>query len=90
MIKQAAFDTWWSDEGCHLPQNNRDMASVAAWEACEHAHKGGLVELALRCLLEGMLAANRERAANGQALAYRDEDFQELSMTAQRAGGTLP
>ena len=86
MIKQDAFNRWWSDEGGHLPFNIPDMAE-AAWEACEIAHKSGLVELALRCRLEGMLAANRDREARGEAPAYPDESFQYLGKDAWRLAG---
>lgn len=86
MINRNAFDKWWEDEGQHLPLNLLD-SSEAAWEACERVHRIGLVELSLKCRLEGMLAANREREAAGEALAYHDEAFQYLGQDAWRLAG---
>jgi hypothetical protein len=86
MTKQDAFNMWWDGEGQHLPQNNCDIAS-AAWEACEHAHKSGLVELSLRCNLEGMITENRQREAGSQSPAYNYDSFMCLGKEAWRLAG---
>ena len=76
-----AFTKWWQEEGQHLPANTLETAE-AAWEAAESMDNHGLVELSIRCKLEGMLAENRERQARGEANAYHDESFFYLGKDA--------
>ena len=41
-------------------------------------------QIALRCELEGMIAANSERIQKGESLAYPEKMFSELSDTIFR------
>jgi len=82
MKYKLPFTKWWDEEGKHLPQNNLELAE-AAWEAAESLMGNhGLVELSIRCKLEGMIAENSVRLALGQALAYNDESFFYLGKDA--------